>query len=567
MSAQTGHSTDPSPRQSGHRPGKVEDAAPDATRRVGQRSVLQAAGTISAAILTSRVLGLVRESLFAAIFGAQKVADAFVLAYRIPNLLRELFAEGTMASAFVPTFTATLRNEGQERAYALGNLLISVLLVLTGALAVLGIVFADVIVDVMAPGFRHDPSKRTIAISAARVMMPFLPLISWAAAAMGMLNAQRRFFVPALAPAVFNVASIIVGLYLWVRQYPPDRAVLGWSIGAVISAAVQLAAQVPSLYRLGWRFRPALAGVFTDPALRRIGRLMGPAVIGLAAVQINVLVNSIFASNLGDGPMAQLNYGWRLFYLPLGLFGVAIATVTTTTVAEEVARGDAEGLRNRVAHSLKLTWMLTLPSALGLMAVSVPAIRMIYERGAFGASDTEATASVLVAYMIGLAPYSSVKTLGPAFYALDRPRIPMIASLTSVAVNITFNALTYRWLGAVGLATGSALGACANILILIIAFRWLVGPMRGQGMASAGLRILVASVATGGLAWAFWKLLEGALAGAGQGFWSRNAVSLLTLLVPVAAGTLAYVGLCKLLGLPEIEELLSPIRRRLRRGS
>lgn len=534
--------------------------------RIGGRSVLGAAGTITIAVMTSRVLGLVRESLFAATFGAGKFADAFVLAFRIPNLLRELFAEGAMSSAFVPTFTAALARDGRERANQLANLLISGLTLLTGGLAVLGIVFAAAIVDTFAPGFAHDPQKRRLAIDAARIMMPFLPLITCAAAAMGMLNSQRRFFVPAVAPALFNVASIVVGLILWVRGEPLDRAVLGWSVGAVLGAAVQFAVQVPLLWRLGWRFRPAVGRLFADPGIRRIARLMGPAFIGLAAVQINTLVNSIFASNLGDGPMAQLNYAWRLFYLPLGLFGVAIATVTTTSVAEEAARGDRDGLRDRVAHALKLTWMLTVPSAVGLMAVSVPAIRLIFERGMFGPDDTWATAYVLVAYVVGLAPHSSVKQMAPAFYALDYPRVPMVASIAAVMVNITFNVLTYRKLGAVGLATGTALAATVNMTMLIVALRWSLGPMRGQGVASAAAKILVASGATGVAAWLVWRGLEAVLPVSAAGFWVAGSVRVVILLVPVGVGAAVYVAACRLLRLPEINELIDPIVRRLRRG-
>ncbi len=560
-----GDGTFPDPDSSVPQPA-VERPAEDAGR-IGRRSVLAAAGTVTAAVFTSRILGLIRESLFAALFGAGKFADAFVLAFRIPNLLRELFAEGSMSSAFVPTFTLALTRDGRERAYHLANLLISGLMLITGLLALLGIVFAASIVDVMAPGFGEDPHKRALAISAARIMMPFLPLIAGAAAVMGMLNAQRRFFLPAVAPAMFNVVCIVVGIVLWIRNTPPDRAVLGWSVGSVIGAAVQFGVQVPPLYRLGWRFWPMIRGFFADEGIRRIGRLMGPAVVGLAAVQINILVNSIFASNLGDGPMAQLNYAWRLFYLPLGLFGVAIATVTTTTVAEEAARGDHVALRNRVSHALKLTWMLTMPSAIGLMAVSVPAISLIYQRGAFGAQDTQATAYVLMAYAVGLAPYSSIKMVAPAFYALDRSRVPMCASIIAVLVNVTFNALTYRRLGAVGLATGTALGAVANITILIVSLRVLIGSMRGQGLVPAAIKIVAASLLTGGAAFGLWWAMKRGWAGAGEGFWITGLGRVLSLVVPAGVGVAVYLAACQLFHLQEIAEVAGPLVRRLRRRS
>jgi len=527
--------------------------------------MLRAAGPITVAVLISRVLAVVREALFAAIFGAGKFADAFVLAFRIPNLLRDLFAEGAMSSAFVPTFTAALTGEGRERAHRLANLLVTGLLMVTGVLALLGVVFAWAIVDFMAPGFGKDPQKRELAIAGTQIMMPLLPIITVSAAAMGMLNAQRRFFLPAVAPAMFNVASIVVGVYLKWAGYSPEQAVLGWSIGAVVSAAVQLGVQLPPLWRLGWRFRPALRQITQDPGIRRIVRLMGPAVVGLAAVQINILVNSIFASNLGDGPMAQLNYAWRLFYLPLGLFGVAIATVTTTNVAEEAARGDHEALRNRVAHALKFAWMLTVPSAAGLIALSVPAIRVIFERGAFVAADSSATALVLIAYMVGLAPYTSVKMLAPAFYALDRPRVPMMASMVAVAVNVTFNTLTYRRFGAVGLAMGTTLAAVANIVLLKLALRRLVGPMTGQHLWSSGAKVLAASVATGAVAFGLWWMLERVVPVGSRTFWTGQGARVLVLLVPMLAGIAVYFVVCRAMGLAELREITGPIARRMRR--
>jgi putative peptidoglycan lipid II flippase len=217
-----------------------------------------------------------------------------------------------------------------------------------------------------------------------------------------------------------------------------------------------------------------------------------------------------------------------------------------------------------VAHALKLTWMLTVPSAVGLAVVSVPTIRLIYERGAFGPADTAATAAVLVAYVVGLAPYSSVKMVVPAFYALDRPRVPMVASMTSVAVNISFNAATYRRLGAVGLATGTTLAMIVNIVILTLAFRRWVAPLQGQRLSAAGAKILAASSATGAAAWLSWSLLEGMLPVCGSGPFVTTGARLAVLVAPVAIGIGVYVLVCRILNLAEINEIIDPIRRRLR---
>jgi putative peptidoglycan lipid II flippase len=333
---------------------------------------LRSTGRLSAAVLASRILGLGREIAFAALFGAGAIADAYTVAFRIPNLLRDLLAEGALSSAFVPTFTAALQQDGKAKADALGNLVLSAILVLTGVLTLLGIVFAEELVILMAQGFGGDAAKVALAARLTRVMMPILALVSLGAVWMGMLNAQRRFVVPALAPAIFNVVSILAGLLVWLWQGSVEHGVLVWSAGTLAAGVAQALVLLPSLWRLGYRPWPRLRGAFRDPGLRRIGRLMAPAVVGVAAVQINIFVNTGFAGSLGDGPVAQLGYAFRLFFLPLGVFGVALATVTTTHVSEEAAKGDRKALAERMGDSVSAGLMLTSASAVGLLVLAVP---------------------------------------------------------------------------------------------------------------------------------------------------------------------------------------------------
>jgi putative peptidoglycan lipid II flippase len=518
---------------------------------------------VSAAVLASRILGLGREIAFAALFGAGAVADAYTVAFRIPNLLRDLLAEGALSSAFVPTFTAALQQDGKARAAALGNLVLSVVLVLTGVLTGLGMIFSEELVILMAQGFGGDAAKVALAAELTRVMMPILALVSLGAVWMGMLNAQRQFVVPALAPAVFNVVSILAGVVVWRWQGSVEHGVMVWSVGTVLAGVAQAAVLLPSLWRLGYRPALRLRGAWHDPGLRRIARLMAPAVVGLAAVQINIFINTGFAGSLGDGPVAQLGYAFRLFFLPLGVFGVALATVATTQVSEEAAKGDRGALAERVAEGASAGLMLTSASAVGLLVLAVPVTVLVYRHGETSLADAEAIALVLQAYVLGLVPYSLVKILAPAFYGVDRPRIPLLASVTAVVVNIVFNALTYRELGAAGIALGTTLGAVANWLVLRLSFRRIIGPLPvPHRMARLGALVL-ANTVLAGVAWGGYWGAQQLLARVGLPM-STTALALVLLAV-IGAAFFAYTGVLRVLGYPGAKPLWSMPGRLFRR--
>ena len=466
---------------------------------------LRSSGKVSVAVALSRVLGLFRVSILSRLIGAGALADAFSVAFRIPNLLRDLLAEGALSSAFVPTFTAALKRDGDEAARHLANLALGGLLVLTGVLTALGIVFAEQVVRVITSGWSDD--KVALTAQLTRIMMPILALVSLGAVWMGILNAQRRFIVPAIAPALFNVVSIAVGVALLLTGAEGERALLVWSVGTLCAGLVQACSQLPALWRMGYRPWPQLAGFRAHPGVRRILRLMLPAVVGVAAVQLNVFVNTRFAASLGDGPVAQLEYAFRIFFLPIGMFGVALATVTTTTVSEEAARGDREGLIARARESVNAVWLLTAASAVGLAVLAEPVVSLLYEGGRFTPEDTRAVAFVLQAYMLGLVPYSMVKVVAPAFYSVDRPRVPLLASASAVAINITFNALTYRTLGAPGLALGTSIAALVNVVILRLSFRRVIGAMTSGGRGQLAWLVL-ASALLGACVWGARELCE-----------------------------------------------------------
>ena len=517
------------------------------------QALVRAAGLISGFTLLSRLLGLVREQVFAALLGASLYADAFQIAFRIPNLLRDLFAEGALSAAFVPTYAAIAAREGREGAHRLAHRVFSLLAVLLAVVVVAGVAAAPLIVWMLARGFAEIEGKTGLTVLLTRVMMPFLPLVSFAAVAMGMLNAERRFRAPAFAPAMFNVLSIAVGVALWALGWPAERVVLGWSVGTLLGGLAQFAVQVPSLRRDGFRF--AWEWGPGDPGIRRIASLMAPATVGLAAVQINIFISSSFASE-EPGAVSWLLYAFRILYLPIGLFGVALGTVATTGLARTAARGDTSGLQQTLRHSLRMLMFLTIPASAGLAVLALPVVRLLYERGKFGATDTESTATALALYGIGLVGYTGVKVVAPAFYALDAPRIPLLGSAAAVATNLVFILLLHDALQFRAIALGTAFGALVNVAILLVSFERRIGGLRRQGLALAFGRMLLAAALMAAVSALAWVALE-ELAG-GRGLASR----LTTGLVPVVLGVPVYMGFARLLGIVEVRTLLQALRRR-----
>ncbi len=513
---------------------------------------------LSAATMASRVLGLVRDQIFAALVGVNRFSDAFVIAFRIPNLLRDLFAEGALSSAFVPTFADYHANRGREAAYRLANILVGLVLLVVGTLVLLGIGLAPQIVRLLAPGF--EAGQVLFAAKLTRIMMPFLLLVSLAAAAMGMLNAQGRFTAPALAPALFNVGSIAVGLGLWAAGQGPRTAVIGWSVGTLFGGLLQLLAQAPALWRLGYRPRPLVSRAdLAEPGLRRIGRLMGMAVVGLSATQVNIVVNSIFASH-EVGANTWLQYAFRLMQLPLGVFGVAIATVAGAGVAQRAAARDMEGVRETLGSAMRLVAFLNVPSMVGLMVLSDPIVALIYQHGRFGAADTAGTAAALVFYAAGLYFYSAVKVFAPAFYALDEARVPMLGSILGMVSNVALNVALYPVLGYRGVALGTSLAATANFAVLAIAWKRLHGGLGGEGIYRQLLRVCTAAGIMAVAAWGTAHLLAPYLPVRGL---ARQAP---LALVPIAAAAVAYFAAARLLGIRELGEVAEALRRRRANG-
>jgi putative peptidoglycan lipid II flippase len=460
--------------------------------------VARAAGTIGLFTLLSRVLGFVRDMVVARAFGASTAADAFFVAFRIPNLLRELLAEGTISAAFVPVFTEKLTQGTREEAWALASRVFTVMLAAVVAVVCLGVAGAPLLVRLMAPGFAQDPAQEALTVLLTRIMFPYLAFIALSALAMGVLNAHRDFALPALAPLFFNVALIAAALWLAPAM---DVPALGLAVGVLVGGLAQLGLQIPGLARRG--MLPRLDWAPRDPDMGRIGRLMVPVVFGLSVTQVNLLVNTLLASYLAAGSVSYLYYGMRLIHFPLGVFGVALATAILPTLSAQAARGDLEGVKRGVVGALRLILFITVPAMAGLMALRTPIVGTLFERGAFTAEATRGTAQAVLAYACGLWAFASVRIVAATFYALKDTATPVRVAALAMIANILLNLALMGPLKHGGLALATALAAMLNVTLLLVALkRRLEGLSLAALWPSAARTVAAALLMTAVCAWA-----------------------------------------------------------------
>ncbi len=534
------------------------DGAPTVQQR-GEKLNTRAAGIVGLAVLCSRILGVARELICAALFGGGRLMDAFTIAFRIPNLLRDLFAEGALSTAFTTTFSKISATQSHSAAWRLANKICTLTIVVLSALTLIGIAAAPWLVAALAPGF--DPEKAALTITLTRVMYPFILLVSLAALAMGMLNARNVFGIPAMASSFFNLGSIIVGVTLgwWLDPSFGPKAVVGLAIGTLVGGALQLGVQLPALQRAGYVFHPDFA--WRDAGVRSILRLMGPSVVAASTVQVNVLVNSVFASKLGDGPTFWLSAAFRLMQLPLGIFGVALGTVALPLLARMAAVGNLTAFRSELARGMRLAFLLTLPATIGLMMLAEPIVSVLYQHGKFGAFQTAETAGALRFYAIGLSSYAALKVLVNAFYAIEKRKTPMIVSIGAVGLNLLLNwifSVRLGW-GHRGLALSTAAIAVTNFLILYVLMRRYLRLLETRAMVTLLLKLAVASIALVAVCWlgehfalADWPT---------QRAWAKAG----WLTATIVAGTLAFLGCAIALRIEELEQLRALVNRKLRR--
>ncbi|MBX7222995.1 MAG: murein biosynthesis integral membrane protein MurJ [Blastocatellia bacterium] len=519
-------------------------------------------GLVGFAVLTSRILGLVREQICAVFFGAGFEYDAFVTAFRIPNLLRDLFAEGALSAAFLTVFTEKLETKGEPEAWLLASRVLNLLLLLLLPTVFAGIVFSPQIVDTIAPGFGITAEKRALTIYLAQWMWPFGGLVFIAAWMMGLLTVKERFLAPSFASAIFNVGAVLGGLicaflaapqyvtavirHLWWRTElagipGATQAVFGMALGTLIGGVLQILIQMPSLFHTGFRY--VFSFGWNQPDVRRVFTLLIPVVLGGAATQINVFVNSNFASELGDGRVGWLNYAFRLIQFPIGVFGVAIATTSLPGIARAAVRKEIVEFNQRVSHALGLVFVLCIPSACGLAILGNLIVSVIYEHGKFTAGDTRETAAALACYAIGLAGYAAIKVLAPAFYALGDTRTPVWVSLISIVLNYIFNLVLVRKLqfGHTGLALSTAGVILAEFMVFLLILRFHthlpIVCLQGRRL----LKILMASAVLAVTAWAVSRMWVPVTSGG----------RMTQLGIAITGSSLLFAVTCKVLGIDE----------------
>lgn len=559
----------------------IEEQAVDKNPK--HQSVARSAGIVSIAVMFSRILGLVRETVFARFFGAGYLYDAFVVAFKIPNILRDLFAEGALSAAFVKVFTDYQIKKTEIEAWRLAALIFNVLAVVMSVITVIGILVAPYIVPLLARGF--PPEKAALAVTLTQIMFPFILLVALAALAMGVLNTKGRFGIPASASTAFNICSILfgIGFAYWFSGgswetsndksvIPSDAAqwaIMGMAVGTLIGGAAQLLIQVPSLIKVGFRFSPVLN--FTDPGVRRVMRLMGPAIIGTSAVQVKVLVDLIVVSGI-EGGNSWLSFAFRLMQFPIGLFGVAIGTAAIPALSRLASENKIVEFRSTLSDAIKLVFLMTIPAACGLVVLGEPIISLIYQGGAFDAFDTNMVAWALAAYSIGLAGYAAIKVLSPSFYALDDARTPMYVSIASVAVHApTSFGLMYllsgvgvtadrpSGFGHVGVALTTSTVALVNFFALTWFMRRRIKRFNGRDILVSLAKVLVASAAMSAVAYGSYHLLTNYFGEKGL------VIRLIEVFVPIGLAGLVFLIAAKLMRIEQLEQLIGTLRRKLAR--
>jgi putative peptidoglycan lipid II flippase len=549
-----------------------------------QTSVARSAGIVSIAVMFSRVLGLVREMIFARFFGTGFLYDAFVVAFKIPNLLRDLFAEGALSAAFVKVFTDYQIKKTEIEAWQLASLVFNVLAVVLSVVTVLGILLAPYFVPILAWSF--PPEKAALAITLTQIMFPFILLVALAALAMGVLNTKGRFGIPASASTAFNITSILFGIILafylsggsWelpkkeaLEASPAAQwAIIGMAIGTLIGGAFQFLIQVPSLLKVGFRFAPVLN--FKDEGVRRVMRLMGPAIIGTGAVQVKVMVDVFMVSGI-DGGNSWLSYAFRLMQFPIGLFGVAIGTAAIPTLSRLASEENFVKFRSTLSDSLKLVFLMTIPSACGLFILGEPIIRLIYSTGGlFKESDVPMTAWALAAYSVGLSAYSAIKIISPSFYALDDAKTPMYVSVASIAVHAVtsygmLNLLSTvgvsperpNGYGHIGVALATSTVATVNFLALTFLMRKRISRLNGREVLSSLIRIVIASAIMSAVCYFSYYFLH-------QQFGGKTLIyRMIEAFVPIGLGVIVFLISAKLLKIDEVNKVYNAFARKLKR--
>jgi putative peptidoglycan lipid II flippase len=512
-----------------------------------KEQIARAAGLVMALFVVSRALGLLREMVISYQFGTGGDLDAYLAAFRLPDILFQIVAGGALASAFIPTFSTYLTRRSERNAWQLASAVINLVLVITTGLALLAALLAPWLVSrIIAPGF--GPARQALTVQLMRLMLVTPVVFGVSGVMMGILNARQHFLLPALAPILYNVGIIAGAIIL-----APTLGVRGLAAGVVLGAVAHLLVQVPGLVREGMRYTPILG--LRSAGVREVGRLMLPRMLGLGAAQVNFLVNTILASGLVAGSLSALNYAWLLMLLPQGVFAQAVATAAFPTFSTQAARGERDGMRSTLSATLRAVLYLAVPAAVGLMVLSELLVRVIFERGAFTATSTEMVSWALALFALGLPAHAVVEIVVRAFYAMHDTKTPVAIGVGAMALNVVLSLAfiavfqSLGWLALGGLALSNSLATTAEMIVLLAILHRRLHGLDGQRMAASLIRICLAAAVMGLVA----AICAWALAG---------LPALLAAMVAVGSGGLVYAGLSLVLGAPEPRAVWGMVRRR-----
>ncbi len=519
-----------------------------------RKKVTKAAGIVGAATLLSRITGFLRDMVIAHLFGASAAADAFFVAYRIPNLLRRLFAEGALTIAFIPIFTETFMRQGlaeaRQLAKATSGLLCLSLLIICG----LGMIFSTEVLMLIAPGFTQDEAVFGLAVTLTRWCFPYIFFISLAALCSGVLNSQEHFFTPALSPVLLNLCMIGAALSLDLTP-----SVMSLAVGVLVGGSAQLAIQLPYLKAKGISIWPSFK--FHNPALKRILKLMLPAAFGAAIYQITVLVNTIMASFLPSGSISYLYYADRLVEFPLGIFAVALSTAVLPSLSRQAVAGNYQALIETFHYGLRLTMFICLPAMVGLILLGGPIISIFFGRGEFGATEISATTLALWGYGVGLWAFAGLRAVLPAFYALKDTKTPVKVGAACLVINIACGLILMQILQHTGLALATSISSIANFGALLWLLKLKLGPLGLRAVLKSLMGIALASLAMAGVLLLSLFLLQTRFA------WHQGSslASAFILVGLVALGMLSYLLAARIFKVAELSELRQIIQRRRKR--
>jgi putative peptidoglycan lipid II flippase len=515
----------------------------------------RSAGKIGAATLVSHVFGLGRDILFAFLFGTSFLADAFNLAFAVPQFLRRLFGEGVMNAAFVPIYTQHRLARGEEGASRFGSNALVVLTILLLLLVGLAVLAARPLVALFARGWVDDPERMEAAVRFTRLLFPYLVFIGPAVLVMGILNALRHFTVPALSPVVWNVGIIAFGFAALALPSGGYGRMDLFCAGVLVGSVLQLAVQIPQLRKMGFRFRPVVD--LRSPELRAVGKLMLPGVLGLAVVQINVLVDTFFATLLNEGSVTALRLGNRVMFLPLAVFATAVASASLPSLSAQVAGEGVARAKKTLGYTLRLLFFLLIPASVGLMVLRRPIIQILFVRGAFDAGESlNLTSNALLLYSFGLFAFGGVKGVSQVFFSMRDTKTPLLVGAIATATNVLLDWLLYRPLGVGGLALATSIAGMVNFFLLFSILERRHGSLGEDSVLESSMRTLLASLVMGAVAW----IVEGSLEPTG-GSPSMSA-QLVHVGGSILAGIAAFAFAARLLCQREIAELRSAFFRR-----